>query len=129
MWKPAAAVEVRPGRVAPATGLEFQGGGAVWESIRLALHPGPGELYLQFSRPFLAGLIGAMMRCAPGALGVCIGSDRAHGYDLAKMQLLRTLDDGNPDAAPAKLEADIMQQANTLGVGAMGFGGAASLIG
>jgi fumarate hydratase, class I len=22
--------------------------------------------------------------CAPGALGVCIGSDRAHGYDLAK---------------------------------------------
>src|SRR5207248_6057136 len=22
--------------------------------------------------------------CAPGALGVCIGSDRAHGYDIAK---------------------------------------------
>jgi fumarate hydratase class I len=22
--------------------------------------------------------------CAPGALGVCIGSDRAHGYELAK---------------------------------------------
>src|ERR1700746_712238 len=34
--------------------------------------------------------------CAPGALGVCIGSDRAHGYDLAKRQLLRTLDDVNP---------------------------------
>ena len=35
--------------------------------------------------------------CAPGALGVCIGSDRAHGYDLAKEQLFRTLDDVNPD--------------------------------
>src|SRR5579864_1938534 len=23
--------------------------------------------------------------CAPGALGVCIGSDRAHGYDIAKI--------------------------------------------
>ena len=34
--------------------------------------------------------------CAPGALGVCIGSDRAHGYDLAKEQLFRTLDDVNP---------------------------------
>src|ERR1043165_6000036 len=34
--------------------------------------------------------------CAPGAIGVCIGSDRAHGYVLAKMQLFRTLDDVNP---------------------------------
>ena len=36
--------------------------------------------------------------CAPGALGVCIGSDRAHGYVLAKSQLFRTLDDVNPGA-------------------------------
>ena len=27
--------------------------------------------------------------CAPGALGVCIGSDRGHGYFLAKEQLFR----------------------------------------
>ena len=67
--------------------------------------------------------------CAPGALGVCIGSDRAHGYDLAKGQLFRTLDDVNPNAALAKLEDEIMQEANRLGVGAMGFGGKSSLIG
>ena len=67
--------------------------------------------------------------CAPGALGVCIGSDRAHGYDLAKRQLLRTLDDVNPDPVLAKLESEIMEEANRLGVGAMGFGGKASLIG
>jgi fumarate hydratase class I len=67
--------------------------------------------------------------CSPGALGVCIGSDRAHGYDLAKGQLFRTLDDVNPNPELAKLEAEIMEEANRLGVGAMGFGGKASLIG
>ncbi|HUA62002.1 MAG TPA: FumA C-terminus/TtdB family hydratase beta subunit [Verrucomicrobiae bacterium] len=67
--------------------------------------------------------------CAPGAIGVCIGSDRAHGYELAKGQLFRTLDDVNPDPMLAKLEADIMTEANKLGVGAMGFGGKVSLIG
>src|SRR5580704_12225485 len=67
--------------------------------------------------------------CAPGALGVCIGSDRAHGYDLAKLQLFRTLDDVNPVPVLAKLEAEVMEEANKLGVGAMGFGGKSSLIG
>lgn len=67
--------------------------------------------------------------CAPGAIGVCIGSDRAHGYMLAKQELFRTLDDVNPDPVLAKLEADIMEEANKLGVGAMGFGGKTSLIG
>jgi fumarate hydratase class I len=67
--------------------------------------------------------------CAPGALGVCIGSDRARGYDIAKEQLFRSLDDVNPDPALAELEARIMEEANELGVGAMGFGGNVSLIG
>jgi fumarate hydratase class I len=67
--------------------------------------------------------------CAPGAVGVCIGSDRAHGYDLAKLQLFRTLDDVNPVPELAQLEAEIMEEANRIGVGAMGFGGKASLIG
>ncbi len=67
--------------------------------------------------------------CAPGALGVCVGSDRAHGYWLAKEQLFRTLDDVNDDPVLAKLEAEIMDEANKISVGAMGFGGKASLIG
>src|ERR1700719_3097904 len=56
--------------------------------------------------------------CAPGAVGVCIGSDRAHGYVLAKYQLFRTLDDTNPNPVLAQLEAEIMEQANKIGVGA-----------
>src|SRR6202047_1852780 len=67
--------------------------------------------------------------CAPGAVGVCIGSDRAHGYVLAKGQLFRTLDDVNPVPELAKLEAEVMDEANRIGVVAMGFGGKASLIG
>lgn len=67
--------------------------------------------------------------CAPGAIGVCIGSDRAHGYDLAKGQLFRTLDDTNPVPELARLEEQIMEEANRIGVGPMGFGGKASLIG
>jgi fumarate hydratase, class I len=67
--------------------------------------------------------------CAPGAIGVCIGSDRGHGYFLAKEQLFRTLDDVNPDPVLAQLEAEVMEEANRIGVGAMGFGGQASLIG
>src|SRR5271157_621216 len=67
--------------------------------------------------------------CAPGAIGVCIGSDRAGSYHLAKLQLFRPLDDVNPDPVLAKLEQEIMADANKIGVGTMGFGGKASLIG
>ena len=67
--------------------------------------------------------------CAPGAIGVCIGGDRTSGYVNAKEQLFRTLDDTNPDPRLAELEAEIMRTVNTLGVGAMGFGGQTSLIG
>jgi fumarate hydratase class I len=67
--------------------------------------------------------------CGPGAIGVCIGGDRATGYAHAKAQLFRTLDDVNPDPQLAALEAQIMTTANSLGIGPMGFGGQASLIG
>src|SRR3982074_2777308 len=49
--------------------------------------------------------------CAPGAVGVCIGSDRAHGYDLAKGELFRTLDDVNPNPVLAKLQTEIVEEA------------------
>jgi fumarate hydratase class I len=67
--------------------------------------------------------------CSPGAVGVCIGGDRTSGYSHAKDQLFRTLDDVNVDPRLADLEASVMNTANTLGVGPMGFGGAVSLIG
>jgi fumarate hydratase class I len=67
--------------------------------------------------------------CSPGAVGVCIGGDRTSGYLHAKEQLFRTLDDTNADPRLAELEQRIMDEANTLTVGPMGFGGKTSLIG
>jgi fumarate hydratase class I len=67
--------------------------------------------------------------CSPGAVGVCIGGDRTSGYLHAKEQLFRTLDDVNEDARLAPLEDSIMDEANRLAVGPMGFSGTTSLIG
>jgi fumarate hydratase class I len=67
--------------------------------------------------------------CGPGAVGVCIGGDRTAGYLHAKEQLFRSLDDVNPDPRLAALEQSVMSTVNNLGIGAMGFGGGATLIG
>jgi fumarate hydratase class I len=67
--------------------------------------------------------------CGPGVLGVCIGGDRATGYEHAKTQLLRTLDDTAEDPSLEKLERNIVEMANRLGIGPMGFGGKTTLLG
>jgi fumarate hydratase class I len=61
--------------------------------------------------------------CGPGFLGVSIGGDRAQGYEFAKEQLLRNLDDVNAVPELAMLEARIVDEANRLNIGPMGFGG------
>jgi fumarate hydratase class I len=67
--------------------------------------------------------------CGPGILGVCIGGDRATGYEFSKQQLLRRLDDHNSNPELDKLEQDIVETANKLGIGPMGFGGKTTLLG
>jgi fumarate hydratase class I len=66
--------------------------------------------------------------CGPGILGVCIGGDRGTGYMEAKEQLLRTLDDTNPDPELGALEERIVAKANQSGIGPMGFGGKTTLL-
>lgn len=67
--------------------------------------------------------------CSAGFIGVGIGGDRTSGYELAKEQLFRRVDDVNPNPDLAKLEEYIVEKANTLGIGTMGFGGEATLLG
>jgi fumarate hydratase class I len=67
--------------------------------------------------------------CAPGILGVCIGGDRAGSYMGAKRQLLRHLDDANPDPQLADMESRLLEKCNRLGIGPMGFGGVTTLLG
>ena len=84
--------------------------------------------------------------CAPGILGVSIGGDRATGYEVAKEQLLRPLDEkrlqstavdgcrsGKSDnfgqTEIVKLEKRLLKEANGLGIGPMGLGGKTTLLG
>lgn len=67
--------------------------------------------------------------CAPGILGVAIGGDRGSSYDASKEVLLRKLDDVNPDSTLAAMEQRLTQDANQLGIGPMGFGGATTALG
>jgi tartrate/fumarate subfamily iron-sulfur-dependent hydro-lyase alpha chain len=67
--------------------------------------------------------------CGPGILGVCIGGDRATGYEHSKQQLLRKINDRNSNPELDKLEQDIVETANKLGIGPMGFGGKTTLLG
>ena len=68
--------------------------------------------------------------CAPGILGVCIGGDRATGYEIAKEQLLRPLNEKKTgEATLRRLENQILKEANSLGIGPMGLGGETTLLG
>lgn len=67
--------------------------------------------------------------CSAGFIGVGIGGDRISSYELAKQQLLREVHDVNENEALRKLEEYILEKANTLGIGTMGFGGEATLLG
>lgn len=67
--------------------------------------------------------------CSAGFIGVGIGGDRTTGYELAKKQLFRKVEDVNPVEDLAKLEDYIMENANKLGIGTMGFGGEVTLLG
>lgn len=67
--------------------------------------------------------------CAPGILGVCLGSDRTEGFLTAKRQLLRPLGDCAPEPELAALERRVLEEANRLGIGPMGMGGRTTLLG
>ncbi|MEB3100526.1 fumarate hydratase [Ferviditalea candida] len=67
--------------------------------------------------------------CSSGFIGVGIGGDRTTGYELAKQQLFRAVDDINPNPELRKLEEYVMDNANKLGIGTMGIGGQVTLLG
>ena len=67
--------------------------------------------------------------CAPGIIGACFGGDRGSGYLESKRQLLRRLDDRNDIPELDAMEQEIFDEANQLGIGPMGFGGATTVLG
>lgn len=67
--------------------------------------------------------------CAPGIIGVAVGGDRGTGYVKSKEQFFRDLDDSNVDPELADLEEGLYDEANSLGIGPMGFGGETTVLG
>lgn len=67
--------------------------------------------------------------CAPGIIGVGIGGDRSASYVLAKKQLLRKLTDENDDEVLRDAEKELLEKANQLDIGPMGFGGKTTVLG
>lgn len=67
--------------------------------------------------------------CAPGFLGVAIGGDRGTSIIKAKEQFFRPVEDSNPDPELDKMEKQLYQEANELGIGPMGFGGKTTVLG
>ena len=67
--------------------------------------------------------------CPPTVLGIGIGGSFDKVAALAKHALLRPLDQPNPDPFYARLEQELLEEINALGVGPQGFGGKTTCLG
>ena len=126
-------VSAKSRRAAPTVTLLMKGGGSENMSRQYSLPDaalGAGRDLEGVRRCVLDAVHKAQgYGCAPGILGVCVGGDRACGFEEAKHQLLRRLDDTNRDPALARLEKRLVKEANALGIGPMGLGGKTTVLG
>ena len=67
--------------------------------------------------------------CPPTIIGMGIGGSADISMKLAKEALLRPLDERNKDPEIAKLETELLESLNMLGIGPMGLGGKTTLLG
>ena len=67
--------------------------------------------------------------CPPNILGVAIGGGSDIAMKLAKKALLRPLNQPNPSPELAKLEKELLEAVNQLGIGPMGLGGKWTILG
>jgi len=67
--------------------------------------------------------------CPPTIIGMGIGGSADISMKLAKEALLRPLDVRNKDPEIAKLETELLEAMNMLGIGPMGLGGKTTMLG
>lgn len=67
--------------------------------------------------------------CPPIIVGVGIGGDFEYAALLAKRALCRDLSSKNPNLYYAKMEEELEQKINDLGIGSQGFGGVVTTLG
>jgi len=63
------------------------------------------------------------MPCPPTILGVGIGGGADIAMEVAKMALLRPINEPNPDETVANMEGELYEAVNRTGIGPMGLGG------
>lgn len=67
--------------------------------------------------------------CPPTIIGLGIGGSADISIKLAKMALLRPIDQRHPDQTVANLEKELFEAFNSLGIGVMGLGGKTTVLG
>jgi len=67
--------------------------------------------------------------CPPIIVGIGLGGNFEQSALLAKKSLLRQLDDTNPNPKWAKVEEELLERINKLGIGPQGLGGRTTAIG
>ena len=67
--------------------------------------------------------------CPPIVVGVGLGGNFEQSALLAKKSLLRSLTEKNPDPKWAKIEDEILEKVNNLGIGPQGLGGRTTALG
>ncbi|MBN2168767.1 MAG: fumarate hydratase [Actinobacteria bacterium] len=105
-----------------------KGGGSENASRLVMLHPGAGwEGVIDFAVKVVEEH--GARSCPPLVLGVGVGGSFDSAPELAKKALLRPLNEENPDLETARMEEELVEAVNELGIGPGGFGGDVTCIG
>lgn len=106
----------------------LKGGGSENVSVLGMLNPGEGVKGLK--RFVVDAVVRAGAQpCPPTVLGVAVGGGADVAVTLAKKALLRRLNEQNSDPGLAELELELLDAANSTGIGPMGLGGDVTVLG
>jgi fumarate hydratase subunit alpha len=119
--------EIVPGDTIEITAFP-KGGGSENVSQLGMLTPGEGVNGL---KKFVIGAIikAGAMPCPPTIVGVAAGGGADIAIKLAKMAVLRPLNQPNLNPDLAKIERELYEDANSTGIGPMGLGGKFTVLG
>ena len=119
--------EILPGDTIEITAFP-KGGGSENVSQLGMLTPGEGVNGL---KKFVIGAIikAGAMPCPPTIVGVAAGGGADIAIKLAKMAVLRPLNQPNLNPDLAKIERELYEDANSTGIGPMGLGGKFTVLG
>lgn len=120
-------VDIVPGRDVKIT-VAAKGGGAENMSGLRMLTPAAG---VEGIKQFVVEQVtnAGPNPCPPVVVGVGIGGTFDRVAVLAKKALLRSVGSHNPHPMYAKLEAELLEEINKLGIGPQGFGGRTTALG